>query len=345
MNSELSDKMKQLIPGSGQDEISPEANEPLTLEQVEAQIAQLESYRAQLLDHQQKSEHLQYDCAKSGNRNIVVIGGGGQLGGLFVRLFERSGYQLVIIEAEDWHSNPQMIKRSLACAALVLVAVPIHLTEGIIEQLTDLPNDCVLADITSIKQKPLSKMLAVHQGSVVGLHPMFGPGVNIIKAQTIVVCHGRKEQEYQWLTKQLAIWGANIHQTSAREHDETMAIVQVLRHFSTIAYGAHLEAENVCLKQVLAMSSPIYRLELAMVGRLFAQAPELYTEIIFANADNNPMVERYISGFEKLLDLIKTGDKEGFIQAFLKTREWFGEYADKFLVESSQMLASTKSSS
>lgn len=50
-----------------------------------------------------------------------------------------------------------------------------------------------------------------------------------------------------------------------------MAFIQALRHFATFAYGLHLAEENVRLEQLLALSSPIYRLELAMVGRLFAQ--------------------------------------------------------------------------
>lgn len=45
--------------------------------------------------------------------------------------------------------------------------------------------------------------------------------------------------------------------------------------------------ENVRLEQLLALSSPIYRLELAMVGRLFARDPQLYADIIMSS-ENNP---------------------------------------------------------
>lgn len=65
--------------------------------------------------------------------------------------------------------------------------------------------------------------------------------------------------------------GARLHRISAVEHDQNMAFIQALRHFATFAYGLHLAEENVQLEQLLALSSPIYRLELAMVGRLFAQ--------------------------------------------------------------------------
>ncbi|MCV6038660.1 prephenate dehydrogenase/arogenate dehydrogenase family protein, partial [Escherichia coli] len=71
-------------------------------------------------------------------------------------------------------------------AGLVVVTVPIHLTEGVIEKLGNLPQDCILCDLTSIKSKPLQAMLNVHDGPVVGLHPMFGPDVPSLAKQVIV---------------------------------------------------------------------------------------------------------------------------------------------------------------
>lgn len=77
----------------------------------------------------------------------------------------------------------------------------------IIEKLNQLPNDCILADFTSIKSKPLAAMMKAHQGPVVGLHPMFGPDVPSLAKQVIVCCNGRREESYQWLLEQFGIWG------------------------------------------------------------------------------------------------------------------------------------------
>ncbi len=95
------------------------------------------------------------------------------------------------------------------------------------------------------------------------------------------MCDGREKEQYQWLLKQFQVWGAKIYQVSAQAHDQAMSMVQVMRHFSTIAYGYHLMAEGSDIENLLNMSSPIYRLELIMVGRLFAQDPILYSDIIF----------------------------------------------------------------
>lgn len=266
---------------------------------------------------------------------IVVIGGGGQLGRLFVKLFTQSGYQVDIIEKEDWSNSDLLLKN----ASLVMVAVPIRVTNQIIEQLTGLNSNCVLVDITSVKESPLKTMLKTHQGAVVGLHPMFGPGIEHLAKQTIVVCHGRGEKRSQWFIEQLQIWGANLSFADPKEHDHLMSIVQVLRHFSTVAYGYHLKEEKIDLDKVLELSSPIYRLELIMIGRLFAQDSELYSDIIFSDKKNIPMVKRFLQRMTILLEMLEADDKQAFAELFNDVSNWFGDNADKFLQESNLMLA------
>jgi chorismate mutase/prephenate dehydrogenase len=266
--------------------------------------------------------------------NIVVIGGRGQLGRLFVQMFTLSGYQVDVIGKEDWHKAPELF----ANAGLVLVSVPINLTETVIAQLGNLPENCVLADITSIKSAPLNKMLAVHKGPVVGLHPMFGPDVPSLAKQVIVYADGRGGEQYQWLLQQMGIWGARLHAVEAESHDKAMTLIQSLRHFTSFAYGMHLSQEDADLKLLLDLSSPIYRLELAMVGRLFAQSPDLYADIIMASDQSAAMIKRYHQHFGELVELVENKDRAGFIAAFERVSEWFGDYSEEFLKESRSLL-------
>ena len=265
---------------------------------------------------------------------VVVIGGAGKLGMLFVRMFRLSGYQVDILEQGDWDKADTLF----ANAGLVVVSVPINLTETIIAKLSRLPKDCVLADITSIKNKPLQAMLTVHEGPVVGLHPMFGPDVGNLAKQVIVCCDGRGKEQYQWLLEQMQIWGARIYDVDAKQHDEAMTLIQALRHFTTFVYGAHLAEENPDIQQLLDLSSPIYRLELAMVGRLFAQDPTLYADIILASDNNIAMIRRYAERFMQAADMLERKDKAGFISSFETVSDWFGDYSTQFLQESRNLL-------
>lgn len=277
-----------------------------------------------------------YRCVKPEIDNVVVIGGAGALGRVFVSLFERSNYNVSVVERDDWESG--RAESVLRTASLVIVSVPINLTESVIAKLTMLPENCVLADITSIKAKPLEAMLSVHNGPVVGLHPMFGPDAPGMIKQVVVVCEGRGSEKYAWLIEQMRIWGATIHDSSAKEHDEAMAYIQVMRHFNTFVYGQHLKGENPDLESLTMFSSPIYRLELAMVGRLFAQSPQLYADIIFNNPDNFALLKRFYERFGLALSLLESGDKKGFVEQFMKVGGWFGDYAKKCLVDSKQLL-------
>lgn len=282
------------------------------------------------------TQNNRYRCINPAVEQVVVVGGAGALGKVFVSLFEKSGYQVAVVEKDDWDS--ELAKAAFARADLVLVAVPITITEGVIARLNNLPAHCVLADITSVKEKPLNAMLAAHNGPVVGLHPMFGPDAPGMIKQVVVVCDGRGEANYQWLVEQMKTWGATIHRSTAQEHDQAMAFIQVMRHFNTFVYGAHLQGEGPDLETLTVFSSPIYRLELAMVGRLFAQSPQLYADIIYNNPDNFALLRRFHERFGNALALLDNGDKQEFINEFNRIGEWFGDYARKCLVDSKQLL-------
>ena len=277
-----------------------------------------------------------YRCVCPEVGTVVVIGGRGALGRLFVQLFERSGYRVEVVEKEDWED--QTAHQRLASAGLVIVAVPIKLTEAVIAQLTMLPTTCILADITSVKVSPLAEMLKIHKGPVVGLHPMFGPDAPGMIKQVVVVCDGREPNAYAWLIEQMQTWGATIHRSTAEEHDGAMAFIQVMRHFNTFVYGTHLATENPPLDALSIFSSPIYRLELAMVGRLFAQDANLYADIIFHNPDNFLLLKRFHARFGEALTMLEQGDKHGFVKRFAEVADWFGDYASRCLQDSKALL-------
>jgi chorismate mutase/prephenate dehydrogenase len=181
-------------------------------------------------------------------------------------------------------------------------------------------------------------MLKVHKGPVVGLHPMFGPDSPGMIKQVVVVCHGRFESQYAWLIEQMRTWGGVIHHSSSQEHDSAMAFIQVMRHFSTFVYGQHLKEEDPNLESLLMFSSPIYRLELAMVGRLFAQESTLYADIIFNNDESLALLKRFHVRFGQALQLVEGEDKASFVLQFNQTKQWFGDYAKQCLMDSKQLL-------
>ena len=218
---------------------------------------------------------------------VLVVGGCGAMGRYLLDWFGEAGYRMRCLDCEDW---PQV---DVLCQGvdLAIISVPIASTPAVARRLgPHLPAGCVLADVTSVKQAPLEAMLAAHPGPVVGLHPLFGPVTTTMDKQVVVATPGRSPEACQWLLDQFADWGAIVLTAQAEDHDDIMGIVQALRHFATFIFGRFLYEKRVRLDEALEFSSPIYRLEFGMVGRLFAQDPGLYSEIIFASPERRALL-------------------------------------------------------
>ncbi|WP_405350406.1 bifunctional chorismate mutase/prephenate dehydrogenase [Ruminobacter amylophilus] len=277
-----------------------------------------------------------FKCLNESVKKIVIIGGRGGIGSIFTRLFRNSGYTVEVMGHRDWDRAGEIF----AGAGLVVVCVPIDRTEEVIGKLQGLLSpECVLADFTSIKTNPVKSMMAVHQGPVMGLHPMFGPDISNMAKQVIISVEGRYPEKCGWVLDQMTLWGARIKKFSAAEHDDAMSYIQALRHFTTFSYGVFLAKENPDLDVLMELSSPIYRMELMMVGRLFAQDPVLYADIILSNKRNLDIIERYSSEISRAIELLKKGDREAFIEEFRMTKDFFGPLADYFMSESKSLIA------
>jgi chorismate mutase/prephenate dehydrogenase len=272
---------------------------------------------------------------------ILIIGGAGEMGRLFKRWFTASGYRVEVLEVDDWDRAAELCQD----IDLALISVPIDKTVRTIERIAPhLPPECILADLTSVKGLSVKAMCDNFAGPVLGLHPMFGPDTKSMERQIVVVTPGRERIKDRWVAEQFAVGGAVIERSEADEHDEIMAVVQALRHFATFTFGRFLYQHQVDLNRTLEFSSPIYRLELDMVGRLFAQDPELYGEIIFATPARLKLLREYLESFRDNLDIVsghaadKGSGREKFIQEFNEIAAWFGPFSDQAIRESGYLI-------
>jgi chorismate mutase / prephenate dehydrogenase len=270
-------------------------------------------------------------CNVRPGAKVLIVGGLGSMGRFLCRWFVQSDYCVHVLDRDDW-DKVEMLTTGID---LCLLAVPIDITPAVAERIAPyLPRECVLADITSLKRAPMESMLRCYSGPVVGLHPLFGPSTKTMDRQIIVVNQGREPQKCLWLLEQLTVWGNVLVHTSPDEHDEVMGIVQALRHFATFTFGQFLHARKVPVLRTLELSSPIYRLELVMVGRLFAQDPSLYAEIIFATPERLALLKEFVQSLSQNLDLLQRVDKQEFIRRFREIATWFGPFSEQAMRES-----------
>ncbi|MCM1984907.1 bifunctional chorismate mutase/prephenate dehydrogenase [Lyngbya confervoides] len=268
-------------------------------------------------------------------RRIAVVGGRGVMGRFFCQRFTAAGHMVKVLERDNWSSAAEL----LADVDLVLLCVPLHLTEPLAYQVAQyLSPGTALADIASVKAPIVKAMLKAHQGPVMGLHPMFGPGVQSFMAQKVVVCPGRHDATFQWLLDLIEQDGGQLVMASTEEHDQMMVVVQAVRHFSTLCLGVFLARENIDINRSLEFASPIYRMEINMVSRLFAQDTALYADIIMASDDRCQVVQRLVDTYQEIAQLFLGRKRESLLNEFHAAHQVFCLESERAFSESNYLI-------
>lgn len=268
-------------------------------------------------------------------QRLLLIGGRGQMGRIFAQALA-GDFTIDVLDVGD---QPQR-ESLLAGADLVVVTVPMALTVEVVTALRGkLKPDALLADLTSVKSAPMQAMLAAHAGPVVGLHPMFGPGVSTLAGQSIVVCPGRAPEAAAPLLGALRRLGARLVECSAAEHDHMMTVVQAVRHFVTFSLGSFLAEEQVDVTRSLDFASPVYRLEIDMVSRLLAQDAQLYVDIMLATPERRAMIQRLAAHYQELAALVAAEDRAGLLAKFEAAETRFAGEAERAMQESNELIA------
>lgn len=268
-------------------------------------------------------------------RNVTAIGGGGMMGRFFSDRLRAAGHNVSVLEYNDWDNAEQL----LSVADLVLVCVPLKSTLAVIQKAARyLRPTTALVDIASIKTPFVQAMLEQHQGPVLGLHPMFGPGVKSFLSQKVVVCPGRGNEAFQWFLDAIKNDGGKLITCTPEEHDRMMIAVQAIRHFSTFSLGVFLAEEEIDIARSLDFASPIYRLESNIVSRLFAQDGSLYIDIILASEERTEAIARLAQTYSRLAKLAAQKDRSALMREFLNARNAFEQESHRALEESNYVI-------
>lgn len=257
------------------------------------------------------------------------------MGRLFAGVFARAGYD-VLAAGRTTATTPQDIAEQ---CDIVVISVPIRDTVKVIESVAPLLNkDQLLCDVTSLKARPVAAMLR-SKAEVIGLHPMFGPTVKTLKKQTIIACPARANNKT--IDDLLAIFrseGTVITITTPEEHDRMMAVVQGLTHFVTLCMADSVRRLGTDIEKSKAFMSPVYQIELSLVGRLLSQDPDLYGSIL----EENPFVPEVLAACRAAADdlqrIVIRRDPESFREFFARDARHFGSYCTEGLATTDALI-------
>ena len=268
-------------------------------------------------------------------RTVAVVGGHGQIGRVVVRLFGDLGHRVLVSDV-DTELTPAA---AAGAADVTVVSVPIDVTEQVIREIgPHVREDALLMDVTSVKAAPVAAMLASTRASVLGTHPMFGPGVHTLQGQRVVLCRGRGDAWADWVSHAFTARGLVVTEATPEAHDRAMSVVQVLTHFQTQVLGLTLARLGVPLDETLRFTSPAYLLELYVAARHFAQSPALYGPIEMRNPRSREVTAAFGDAARELADIVSGGDQAAFDAMFAEVRAFFGPFTAEALQQSSYLI-------
>ena len=112
---------------------------------------------------------------------VGIIGGLGQMGQWFSRFFTGQGLEVLIGEPGLTPTCPEVAAR----ADVVVISVPLHLTEAIIAELAPyIRPEALFTDLTSLKQGPMAAMLEHFPGKLWERTPSSGQVRNRWRVRT-----------------------------------------------------------------------------------------------------------------------------------------------------------------
>lgn len=253
---------------------------------------------------------------QAGRFTIGIIGGTGGIGKWFADFFARAGHAVRVSGKSEEDALPELA----AACRIVIVAVPIAATLEVIRAVGPLlPEEALLMDLTSLKEKPVREMLAASRAEVIGCHPLFGPDIPSMEGQNIVLCPARGGRWLGFLQGLFAESGARITVTAPAEHDRMMAWIQGLTHLETLLTGLTLRESGVEPSELAAFSTPVFRTREAIAGKVFGPRPGLYAALLAENPNMPAILELWEKNFLLLKEMILRGDRAG-IEALLKSK-------------------------
>ncbi len=256
---------------------------------------------------------------------IAVIGAG-KMGVWFADFFQSKGYDVILADRKKAKLEKQKallvdlttnFEEAVADADQILLCVSINAMEEVVKTISPVLHEGqVVMDICSIKESPVKIMHQyIKEATVLGTHPVFGPGSNGVKHKAYVLTPtNSKENE---LAEHYKLWlereDAHVFIMTPKKHDELMSVVLGLPHFlGLVACETLLEQKN--LPETKKVAGTTYRMLFTLAEATALETPDLYASVQTNLADLPALENLFMAKAQELLTLIKNKDQKAIVE-------------------------------
>ena len=275
-------------------------------------------------------------------KRVAIIGGAGKMGRWFADFFLRDGKEVAIADsnrekllevgnqlAVETMSNAEAVRSADA----VLISVPIDSFEEVVQQIHPYTHSGqIIIDITSVKVSPVEVMHKhISAGSVLGAHPMFGPGAKDVSNKNFILTPTNENETAlaQEVGQYLEARGARVTLLTPSEHDEMMTIILGLSSFIAMVSADTLLSFDK-FKLTRAVSGSTYKLLLLLAESVVSEGPELYASLQMSLPDMVRIEGLFRSKAKAWEELVKNKDRERFIRRANVLRDGLGKADSDF---------------
>ena len=228
---------------------------------------------------------------------VAIIGAAGAMGGMLAERAEDAGFALRRLDKPLADAD---LAGAIPEADIVLLSVPAEsVPDAAAAAARHMGGEQLMADVCSVKVKPVEAMLDAYSGPVAGTHPMFGPepGEGPLK---VAVTPGRGKGSANRAAEFMQKLGFEPFETSAAEHDRSAAFIQGLNFVTTVSYLATLSHRPEALDFV----TPSFRRRLEAARKMLTQDKDMFCALFEAN----PYAQEAVRAFRGMLNLAAGGD-------------------------------------
>jgi len=224
------------------------------------------------------------DAVYSGDAlDTVVVGGKGGMGRWIGRFLAGQGHRVRVVDPSSDETPFEEIGSlaEVVDADVIMVAVPMTVCPGILDELGALQPRGVVAEMCSLKTHlgPVLERLRSAGTRVISFHPMFGPDVRMLEGRTVAFCTDAPRRDLDAVEGLFADTSARLVEMDPAEHDRRMGLVLGLTHLANLVFARALVHSGVGSPELAEVAGVTFGRQIATTREVASENPSLYYEI------------------------------------------------------------------
>jgi chorismate mutase / prephenate dehydrogenase len=279
-----------------------------------------------------KNQTKQFKSTNSPGK-AMVIGSLGHMGKWFKTFLSSFGYEIIGVDLKaesDTTSQTQPINKIPTLANtvdLVAICTPMSTVSEMIDLVAKTKTSALVFDISSLKT-PVIQSLEKAKASLdnlVSIHPMFGPDVELLTGENILICDLGCKKATQMATDIFSKTSASLTITTAEEHDKLMGDVLGLSHLINLLFGKVLAQTTNEVNKLIGSKSTTFKNQLDVTGKVVSENPSLYYEIQSLNAFTPVLYDRVQKAFSEITQQISEKHPDKFSDSMQESNQFLSK--------------------